>query len=78
MAKYKCLPYYELTRNGKTITFDIDGFYETNDDSQIKLLDECKPFIKRVDEVKPKSAPKKMETKSKTTAKKPTSKNAKK
>lgn len=78
MVKYKCLPYYELTRNGKTITFDIDGFYETNVDSQIKLLDGCKPFIKRVNEVKPKSVPKKAETKSKAPANKPTNKNAKK
>jgi len=62
MAKYKCLPYYELTRNGKTITFNIDGYYETNVQSQIDLLDGCKPFIQRVDEPKPKkteSKPKK-------------------
>lgn len=72
MAKYKCLPYYELTRNGKTFTFDIDGYYETNVDSQIKLLDGCKPFIQRVDTPKPKPALKKTETKTKpkTTTKK--------
>ncbi len=74
MVKYKCLPHYELTRNGKTISFDIDGFYETNVKSQIDLLDGCKPFIKRVD--KPNPAPKKAESKPKTTAKKPTSKSA--
>lgn len=48
MAKYKSLPYYELIRNGKTIAFDIDGFYETDNKGQIKLLDSCKPFIKRI------------------------------
>ncbi len=57
MAKYKCLPYYELTRNGKTLTFDIDGYYSTNIQSQIDLLDGCKPFIQRVDE-NPKPKPK--------------------
>jgi len=64
MAKYKCLPYYELTRNGKTITFDIDGYYSTNVQSQIDLLDACQPFIQRVD--KPESKPKpKTQTKKK-------------
>lgn len=49
MARYKCIPYYELTRNGKTISFDIDGYYETDNKIQIKLLESCKPFIERVD-----------------------------
>ncbi len=65
MAKYKCLPYYELTRNGKTITFNIDGYYETNVQSQIDLLDACKPFIQRVDVEKPEPKPKKTESKPK-------------
>lgn len=63
MAKFKCIPNYELTRNGKTITFDIDGYYETNVKSQIDLLESCKPFIQRVDKAeKPKETPKKTST----------------
>lgn len=65
MAKFKCIPNYELTRNGKTITFDIDGYYETNVKSQIDLLESCKPFIQRVDKTekpKEKETPKKTST----------------
>lgn len=52
MAKYKCLPNYELRRNGKTIIFNIDGYYETDKPEQIELLDKCKPFIQRLNDEK--------------------------
>lgn len=66
MTKFKCLPNYQLIRNGKTIAFDLDGLYETSVQSEIELLGGCKPFISKVSEVKPKSPPKKsVETKPK-------------
>ncbi len=57
MAKYKTLPNYELIREGVYVAFNGDGIYETNDENIITVLDECKPFIQRLDEEKPKTKP---------------------
>ncbi|WP_275792044.1 hypothetical protein [Robertmurraya sp. DFI.2.37] len=55
MAKYKCLPNYEVIINSERIAkFDVDGEFETLDDLKIKILDEQtkkSPFIKRLDAV---------------------------
>ncbi len=58
MAKYKCLPNYELIINSKTVAkFDIDGGFETFDESKITILDALtkkSTFIKRLDAEEPK------------------------
>jgi hypothetical protein len=49
MAKYKTLPNYELHRPELHVRFNLDGIYETQDGDEIEFLDECAPFIERVD-----------------------------
>jgi hypothetical protein len=62
LAKYKTLPNYELIRPGIRIQFNSIGTYATNNEKEIALLDNAKPFIERLD--KPESKPAQRETKS--------------
>lgn len=48
-AKFKTLPNYEYIRNGLHIVFNGEGYYETNEEANIKALDSAKPFIQRID-----------------------------
>lgn len=49
MAKYKCIPNYELIRPNIHIQFDSSGNYETLKESEVELLDSITPFIERLD-----------------------------
>lgn len=56
MAKYKTLPNYELHRPELHVHFNLEGVYETEKESEISFLDNCSPFIERLD--KPEEKPK--------------------
>jgi hypothetical protein len=48
MAKYKCDPNYEVIRPKVYVQFSPYGDYETTDKRVIAVLDDCGPFVKRV------------------------------
>jgi hypothetical protein len=60
LAKYKTLPNYELHRPEIHVLFNLEGVYETEKEAEIAYLDNCAPFIERLD---------KPEEKAKSTAK---------
>jgi hypothetical protein len=70
VAKYRCIPNYELIRPKVYIQFDFNGNYETNKEEEIQLLDSIKPFIERLDKEVEDPKP----TKTKTTQSKPKTK----
>jgi hypothetical protein len=49
MAKYSTLPNYELQRPEIHVQFNSSGIFETQDEAEIEFLDECAPFIERID-----------------------------
>ena len=51
MAKYKASPHYDVSFDKRTVSFDINGEYETLDKDEIAALDKLVPtWIKRIDE----------------------------
>jgi len=64
MAKYKASPHYDVTFDKRTVSFDINGEYETLDKDEIAALDKLVPtWIKRIDEPEPEVSEEKPEVK---------------
>ncbi|MDQ0174383.1 hypothetical protein [Bacillus chungangensis] len=43
MAKFKATPFYSVRYGDKSLTFGLDGIYETEDDGEIRALMELCP-----------------------------------
>ncbi|SMO93007.1 hypothetical protein [Melghirimyces algeriensis] len=51
MAKYKAHPFYIVDSGRSRISFNHNGFYETQDRKEIDILDKlCPTWVKRLDD----------------------------